>query len=88
MYGPSGFTSSLPLCPEASDRAAPMPLSSDEAISTLVSRIIDSQIADGLFKDSPISFRDVEIIKRTFTERLRTIYHTRIAYPELKKKEE
>ena len=59
---------------------------SDEAISTLVSRIIDSQIADGLFKDSPISFRDVEIIKRTFTERLRTIYHTRIAYPELKKK--
>lgn len=61
---------------------------SDEAISTLVSRIIDSQIADGLFKDSPISFRDVEIIKRTFTERLRTIYHTRIAYPELKKKEE
>ena len=61
---------------------------SDEAISTLVSRIIDSQIADGLFKDSPISFRDVEIIKRTFTARLRTIYHTRIAYPELKKKEE
>ena len=61
---------------------------SDEAISTLVSRIIDSQIADGLFKDSPISFRDVEIIKRTFTERLRTIYHTRIAYPELKKKAE
>lgn len=61
---------------------------SDEAISTLVSRIIDSQIADGLFKDSPISFRDVEIIKRIFTERLRTIYHTRIAYPELKKKEE
>ncbi len=61
---------------------------SDEAISNLVSRIIDSQIADGLFKDSPISFRDVEIIKRTFTERLRTIYHTRIAYPELKKKEE
>ena len=53
-----------------------------------MSRIIDSQIADGLFKDSPISFRDVEIIKRTFTERLRTIYHTRIAYPELKKKEE
>lgn len=58
---------------------------SDEAIGALVSRIIDSQIADGLFKDSPISFRDVEIIKRTFTDRLRTIYHTRIAYPELKK---
>ncbi|MDD6777539.1 MAG: HDIG domain-containing protein [Bacteroidales bacterium] len=59
---------------------------SDESISNLVSRIIDSQIADGLFRDSPISFRDIEIIKRTFTSRLRTIYHTRIAYPELKNK--
>ncbi|MGN0212926.1 MAG: HD family phosphohydrolase [Muribaculaceae bacterium] len=57
---------------------------SDEAISNLVNRIIDSQIADGLMKDSPISFRDVEKIKRTFIDRLCTIYHTRIAYPEVK----
>ena len=59
---------------------------SDEAISSLVNRIIDSQIADGLMKDSPISFRDVEKIKKTFIDRLRTIYHTRIAYPEVKEK--
>lgn len=58
---------------------------SDASIRALVERIIDSQIADGMFKESPISFRDVEIIKKIFTERLCTIYHTRIAYPETAK---
>ncbi len=59
---------------------------SDASIRTLVERIIDTQIADGLFKESPISFRDVEKIKQTFIDRLCTIYHTRVAYPEAIKK--
>lgn len=54
-----------------------------ESITTLVNRIIDSQIADGLHDESPISFRDVNIIKQSFIERLRTMYHARIKYPEL-----
>lgn len=58
---------------------------STEAIDTLVDKIIDSQISDGLMKDSPISFRDVETVKATFKKRLATIYHARIAYPEVKK---
>ncbi|MEG1539469.1 MAG: HDIG domain-containing protein, partial [Muribaculaceae bacterium] len=56
----------------------------DETIKALVDKIIDTQIADGLFQDSPLSFRDVETIKKTFIDRLRTIYHTRISYPEMK----
>ena len=52
-----------------------------EAISTLVNRIIDGQIAEGLHNDSPISFRDVSTIKDAFTKRLTTMYHSRIAYP-------
>ncbi len=59
-----------------------------EAISQLVSRIIDAQIAEGLLKETPLSFRDVETIKETFTEKLMTIYHTRIAYPTLNAKKE
>lgn len=55
-----------------------------DAIAELVNKIIDSQIADGLHNESPISFRDVKIIKDAFIERLRTIYHARISYPELK----
>ncbi|MCM1504761.1 MAG: HDIG domain-containing protein [Muribaculum sp.] len=54
-----------------------------ESITTLVNRIIDGQIVDGLHNESPISFRDVNIIKQSFIERLRTMYHARIKYPEL-----
>ncbi len=56
-----------------------------ENIAALVNRIIDSQIAQGLHNESPISFRDVEIVKQTFIDRLRTIYHARVSYPDLKK---
>lgn len=58
---------------------------SPAAIDALVERIIGSQEADGLFKESPISFRDVETVKETFKKRLATIYHSRVAYPELRK---
>lgn len=53
---------------------------SDEAIKALVNRIIDSQMADGLYKDSPLSFREMEIVKKTFVERLCMFYHTRVSY--------
>ena len=56
-----------------------------EAISNLVDKIIDTQIADGLLKEAPISFRDVETVKNTFKKRLSTIYHSRVAYPEMNK---
>lgn len=52
-----------------------------EAISQLVERIIDGQIAEGLHDDSPLSFRDVKLIKESFISRLRTMYHARISYP-------
>lgn len=55
---------------------------SEKAIATLVERIIDGQIADGQLKDAPISFKDVEKIKRIFIERLKTFYYTRISYPD------
>ncbi len=57
---------------------------SDEAITQLVNKIIDTQVNEGMFKDSPLSFRDIELIKKTFIQRLRTIYHTRISYPDAK----
>ncbi len=56
-----------------------------ESISKLVNNIIDAQISEGLLKETPLSFRDVETIKETFIDKLMTIYHTRIAYPTLNK---
>ena len=57
----------------------------DESITNLVSKIIDSQIAEGAFKDAPLTFRNIEQIKAKLIEKLKTIYHTRVSYPELKK---
>ena len=56
----------------------------DETISALVNKIIDSQIADGLMRNAPLTFRDIDKIKSTFVEKLKTMYHTRISYPDLK----
>ncbi|OIP84294.1 MAG: hypothetical protein AUK44_03020 [Porphyromonadaceae bacterium CG2_30_38_12] len=55
----------------------------DESISDAIEQMIDFQIADGQFKEAPISFRDVETVKKTFKEKIKNIYHTRIVYPEL-----
>lgn len=60
----------------------------EESISKLVENVVNGQIADGQFKSSPISFRDVEVAKRVFVEKLQNIYHTRIQYPELKNNKE
>lgn len=60
---------------------------STQALDSVVDRIIDTQVNDGMFKDSPISFMDIETIKQAFKKRLQTIYHGRVAYPELKKKD-
>ena len=54
---------------------------SEEAIAAMVGKIIDGQVAEGLLRETPISFSDVETIKKLFIERLRTIYHVRVSYP-------
>lgn len=56
----------------------------EESISQLVNRLIDSQVSEGFFRDCPITFRDVAQAKAVLIERLKSIYHTRISYPELK----
>lgn len=57
----------------------------EQSISEVVDKMIDAQIADGQFAETPISFRDVERIRDVFKRRLMTIYHHRIQYPEIKK---
>lgn len=55
----------------------------EESIAGLVDKIIDSQVQNGFFHDCPITFRDIQTAKDVLIERLKAIYHTRIAYPEL-----
>lgn len=85
--GPNPFTKEMAILMMAdSVEAASRSLKeyTAESIAKLVNNIIDSQIADGLMKDAPVTFQDIEKIKITFIEKLKTMYHTRISYPELK----
>ena len=68
---------------EAASRS--LPEYTEESINSLVDKIIDSQVEEGFFKYCPITFKDIATVKLVFKEKLRTVYHTRISYPELKK---
>lgn len=54
---------------------------SEKAIRDLVNRLIDGQLADGFFKECPITFRDIAYAKTVLIEKLKSIYHTRVSYP-------
>lgn len=56
----------------------------EENINGMVDKIVTSQVEAGYFKNCPITFLDIEEAKEVFKSKLRTIYHTRIEYPELK----
>jgi putative nucleotidyltransferase with HDIG domain len=60
----------------------------DDSIKNLINKIIDGQINDGLMKNAPLTFKDIEAIKIVFLERLKTMYHTRVSYPDLKIQDE
>ena len=85
--GPNPWTREqaiLMMCDTVEAASRSLPEYTEESISNLVNRLIDSQMADGYFTDCPITFRDISIAKQVLIERLKSIYHTRIQYPELK----
>lgn len=55
----------------------------EESITGLVNRLIDEQRNDGRFRESKITFREIEECKRAFIASLLQIHHARIAYPEV-----
>ena len=68
---------------EAASRS--LPDYTEKSIRELVEKLIDTQVAEGYFKECPITFRDIAYAKTVLIEKLKTIYHTRLSYPELKK---
>ena len=68
---------------EAASRS--LPDYTEQSIRELVNRLIDGQVAEGYFRECPITFRDIQYAKTVLIEKLKTIYHTRISYPEMKK---
>ena len=68
---------------EAASRS--LPDYTEQSIRDLVNKLIDAQVAEGYFKECPITFRDIAYAKTVLIEKLKMIYHTRLSYPELKK---
>ena len=56
----------------------------EQSIAEMVNQMIDAQIQDGQFAETPLSFSDVEAIREVFTTKLIAIHHQRIAYPTIK----
>ena len=57
----------------------------EASITAAVNQMIDAQIADGQFAETPLSFKDVEDIRCVFVSRLLAMNHHRITYPTLNK---
>ena len=64
---------------EAASRS--LPDYTEQSIRSMVERLIDGQVAEGFFRECPITFRDIQYAKTVLIEKLKTIYHTRVNYP-------
>ena len=53
----------------------------ERSITDMVDQMIDSQVADGQFAETALSFKDLEDIRAVFKQKLIEMNHHRITYP-------
>ncbi len=73
----------LMMCDAVEAASRSLPEYTEESINQLVDKIIDNQVAEGFFSVCSITFKDIAIAKNVLKDKLKTIYHTRISYPEM-----
>ncbi len=56
-------------------------------IKNFIKSIIQKIVDDGQLEESPLTFRDINLIEETFEKFLLSLFHTRIEYPKIKQKE-
>ncbi len=86
--GPNPFTreqACLMMADSVEAASRSLPDYTEQSIRGLVEKIIDGQVADGYFRECPITFRDIQYAKTVLIEKLKTVYHTRVSYPTEKK---
>ena len=64
---------------ESAARALGSP--TEERLTELVDQIFATKAGDGQLDDCPLTFQDLEVLRRRFVSFLRASYHGRIAYP-------
>ena len=82
--GPNPFTreqACLMMADSVEAASRSLPDYAEPTIRNLVERIVDAQVAEGYFRECPITFRDIQYAKTVLIEKLKTVYHTRISYP-------
>ncbi len=83
--GPIPFskeTAILMICDAAEAASKSLKKPTAQAISNLIDKIVDKQMADNQFLNSNITFREIQLIKKVVKKKLMNIYHLRIEYPE------
>lgn len=88
--GPNPFTrehACLMMADSVEAASRSLPDYTEQSIRGLVEKIIDTQVAEGYFRECPVTFRDIQYAKTVLIEKLKTIYHTRISYPSEKKED-
>ena len=54
----------------------------NEEIEAVIEKIVQERLRDGQFSDSPLTLKDIKVIKTTFNRILRGMQHNRIKYQE------
>ena len=73
----------LMMCDAVEAASRSLPEYTEDSINQLVDKIIDNQVAEGFFSECSITFKDIATAKMVLKDKLKTIYHTRISYPEM-----
>lgn len=71
---------------EAASRAMKDP--NYNKLESLINRMVEDHISDGQLNNCPLTFRQIEIIKKAFLNILVGVYHSRIDYPGDKKEKQ
>ncbi len=65
-------------------RSHSMDVYTEQSLSDMVEQMITLQFEDGQLAETPLTFSDLARVKSVFKERLMSMYHHRIQYPEVK----
>ncbi len=84
--GPNPFTREqgiIMICDAVEAASRSLSEYTDDSIGSLVDKITDGILLDHFLDNTPIKMNQIEVIKSVLKERLRNIYHTRVAYPDI-----
>ncbi|MBO4369858.1 MAG: HDIG domain-containing protein, partial [Paludibacteraceae bacterium] len=89
--GPNPYTKEqgiVMLCDSVEAASRSLQTYTEENINDLVENIVNSMVSEHLFDNTPLTLKQITTAKDILKEKLKTIYHTRIAYPQIENNRE